>query len=127
MFTVPASLRLGDTPLGNFTLLQGLNFQGGNSTSGKAEILLRAAIAAYLNSLHPAFQYPLTPAQVVAQTNAALASGNKMAITALAQTLDMYNNLRLSLELTRRGQTTLTRAPSGRPQSLRPRSPRTLR
>ena len=93
MFEVPDSYKIGNKRLEDFKLIEGLAFQGGSSTSGKAEILLRAAIAAYLNASNPTFLYPLTPAQVVAQTNAALASGNKMAITALAQTLDMYNNL----------------------------------
>ena len=72
------------------TLLDALSFQGGNTLQEKKDILLRAAAAAYLNSL--AVNYPLTTAEVVSQVNAALASNDKDAIVALAETLDKNNN-----------------------------------
>jgi hypothetical protein len=73
------------------TLLAALSFQGGNTVQDAKDILLRAAAAAYLNSF--AVNYPLTTAEVVSQVNAALASGNRATILALATTLDNNNNL----------------------------------
>jgi hypothetical protein len=72
-------------------LLQALSFQGGNTLCGGAEILLRAAAAAYLNSLRVA--YPLTSGQVIADVNAALASCDRPTIVAEAGVLDKNNNL----------------------------------
>jgi hypothetical protein len=79
--------------LGSKTLLQGLSLQGGSTLSGGAEILFRAAIAALLNASNPNVAYPLTTAQIIADVNAALATGNRAALIALATTLDGYNNL----------------------------------
>jgi hypothetical protein len=72
------------------TLLEALSFQGGPGVDGATEILLRAAVAAYLNSF--AVDYPLTTAEVVSQVNAALASGSRSTMLALASTLDANNN-----------------------------------
>jgi hypothetical protein len=91
VFTVPSGYKIGNKTLGSHTLIQGLGFQGGNNASGAAQILLRAAIAALLNAAHPDVDYPLTIDTIITQTNAALA-GNRTAMLALAQTLDMYNN-----------------------------------
>jgi hypothetical protein len=74
------------------TLLEALSFQGGPGVSGATEILLRAAVAAYLNSL-AGLNYPLTSTEVVDQVNAALESDNRATILALATTLDTNNNL----------------------------------
>jgi hypothetical protein len=79
--------------LGSKTLLQGLSLQGGSTLSGGAEILFRAAIAALLNASNPNVAYPLTTAQIIADVNAALATGDRAALIALATTLDGYNNL----------------------------------
>jgi hypothetical protein len=59
--------------LGNKTLLQALNFKGRSTLSGAEEILLRAAVAALLNSASAGVDYQLTTAQVIAEVNAALA------------------------------------------------------
>jgi hypothetical protein len=72
------------------TLLEALSFQGGSGVGGATEILLRAAVAAYLNSF--AVDYPLTTTEVVDQVNAALASGVRSTMLALATTLDANNN-----------------------------------
>lgn len=72
------------------TLLEALSFQGGPGVGGATEILLRAAVAAYLNSF--AVDYPLTTAEVISQVNEALASGSRSTILALATTLDANNN-----------------------------------
>jgi hypothetical protein len=74
------------------TLLDALNYQGGNGVTGGARILLRAAVAALLNASNPSVGYVLTSSQVIAQVNAALASGNRNTLLALASRLDNYNN-----------------------------------
>jgi len=76
--------------LGQYTLPQGLAFQGNSTVEGGAEILLRAASAAYLNANK--FGYAWTSAQVTSATNAALATNNRATIVALATQLDAYNN-----------------------------------
>ena len=72
-------------------MLQALSFKGGNTVDGAAQILLRAGVAAVLNSV--AVAYPLTTAQVIGQVNVALATLDRGTILALASTLDGYNNL----------------------------------
>jgi len=88
VFDVPDSYGLD-----NYTLLQALSFQGGSGTTAAARILLRAAVSALLNSASPDVDYPLTTAEVIAQVNAALASGDQTTILVLATQLDQYNNL----------------------------------
>ncbi len=83
--------------LGSYTLLQALDFKGGNTLTEKAQILLRNAVAALLNAAHPGINYPLTVAQVIAQVNTALASGDADTMLELETTLDGYNNLGGSL------------------------------
>jgi hypothetical protein len=87
----PASANYG---LGGSTLLQSLSFRGGRGTLGSAYILLRAAAAAYLNSL-PQYNlnYPLTTAQITSAVNAALASNDRGTMISLAALLDIANNL----------------------------------
>ena len=79
--------------LDNTTLVQALSFNGGSGTIGAVRILLRAAVAALLNSAHPDVDYPLTTAEVIAAVNAALASNDRNTMLALASTLDAANNL----------------------------------
>jgi hypothetical protein len=88
VFDVPNSLGLDDQ-----TLLQALNFNGGSGTAGASRILLRAAVAALLNAAHPDIDYPRSPAQVIADVNAALASNNRNTMLTLASALDADNNL----------------------------------
>ena len=76
--------------LGNYTLLQGLGFQGNSTVEGGAEILLRAATAAYLNASK--FGYAIPASQVTSRTNAALASLDRAQIITLATQLDTWNN-----------------------------------
>jgi hypothetical protein len=49
-------------------------------------------VAALLNSAHPAIDYPLSAAQVIADVNAALASGDRKTMITLAKQLDRSNN-----------------------------------
>ena len=88
VFDVPDSLGLD-----NRTLRQALSFTGGSGTAGGARILFRAAVSALLNSAHPDVNYPRTTAEVIADVNAALASGNRSTMLALAAELDADNNL----------------------------------
>jgi hypothetical protein len=93
VFTVPVAL----ASLGNYTLLQGLQFAGGPGTLGGARILLRAAVAALLNSAHPDQNYPRTTSEVIGSVNAALASNDRDTMLALATALDNDNNLGCTL------------------------------
>jgi len=88
----------------NLTLLEGLSLQGGSGVSGAQQTLLRAAIASLLNASYddgdhlqfpwrrndPGFngEPPLIPT-----VNAALTSGSRSTILALAAQLDTANNL----------------------------------
>ena len=87
VFDVPDSLGLDSQ-----TLLQALNFKGGSSLQAAAQILFRAAVAAVLNAAHPDINYQFTLAEVIADVNAALASGDRATILALASELDAANN-----------------------------------
>ncbi|MDR7523278.1 MAG: hypothetical protein QN168_12540 [Armatimonadota bacterium] len=81
--------------LAGATLLQALGFTGGSGVEGAARILLRAAVAALLNSAHPSVSggYPYTTAQVISMTNAALAIGDRSTMLGLASNFDTANNL----------------------------------
>ena len=87
---VEAMAYFGDDML---TLHDGLKLQGGSGAEGAAEILMRAAVAALLNSAHPDVSYSRTTAQVIGETNAALASGDRDAMLILAADFDFENNL----------------------------------
>jgi hypothetical protein len=89
VFTIPGSL----SSLSSSTLLQALSFSGGSGTSGAARILLRAAVAALLNSAHSGVEYPSTTAEIIADVNAALASNDRDTMLELASDLDADNNL----------------------------------
>lgn len=88
VFDVPDALGV-DT----VSLKAALDFGGGSGTAGASRILLRAAVAALLNSASSDVDYPLTTAQVIAHVNAALASSDRSTILALATSLDNSNNL----------------------------------
>jgi hypothetical protein len=79
--------------LDNVTLLEALSLEGGSTTADAAEVLLRQAVAALLNAASPEVDYPLTEAEIIARVNAALASGDRDTILALAEELDTFNNL----------------------------------
>jgi hypothetical protein len=86
-----AGTTLGSVFEGLPTNYAGLTFaqalaQGG----GGINALLRHAVAALLNAASAEVDYPLTAAEVIAQTNAAIASGDYEATKDL---FDQYNNL----------------------------------
>lgn len=94
VFDVPDSLGID-----NDSLLTALNYGGGPGALGGAQILLRAAVASLLNAASGSVSFPLTVADVIAQTNAAfqtnaaLASLNRATMLNLASYLDGLNNL----------------------------------
>lgn len=79
------------TTFDNETLLAALQGQGGPGINGATEILLRAGVAALLDSTSLS-GYPLTSAQVISEVNTALASGDRATILAEATRLDQFNN-----------------------------------
>src|SRR5215831_18063702 len=83
VFSVPPTL------IFNYTLLEALSFGGGPGARGGAQILLRAAVAALLNAASPALEFPLSQADVISQVNAALATGDRATMLALATQLDI--------------------------------------
>jgi hypothetical protein len=76
----------------NVTLHNALKFGGGPGVQGGARILLRAAVASLLNSAHPGVDFAMTTADVIADVNAALASGSRATMISLAGDLDDANN-----------------------------------
>ena len=82
-----------NTGLSSTTLLDALRFGGGPGIAGAKQILLRAAVAALLNSASATIDYPLAPDQIITQVNAALGSNNRGTMLTLAAQLDYYNNL----------------------------------
>ena len=91
--TISASQTVGSiyvnapSQLSSNTLLQALQYQGGSTVLAAKQILLRAAVAAFLNAADDRMGYPLQRGGangIVAQVNAALASSDRYAILALA-------------------------------------------
>jgi hypothetical protein len=84
---------IGFPAIATSTLLEALDFAGGPGTEGGARNLMRAAVAALLNSAHPEVNYPRTTASVIADVNTALASNDRDTMLNLAALLDGDNNL----------------------------------
>ena len=89
----------------NLTLAEALAGGGGPGVDGAARILVRAAVAAWLNAAHEGVAYPWRrfatgldgrPA-LVPTVNAALDSGDRARMLRLASRLDRDNNLGCSL------------------------------
>jgi hypothetical protein len=78
--------------LDNVTLLAVLSMGGGGSTADVAARLLHHAVAALLNASHGLVDYAQTGASIIAETNAALASGNKTTMNNLKDKFDRQNN-----------------------------------
>jgi len=74
------------------TLLDALQGGGGPGLLGAETILLRAAVAALLNSTNGSISYPFAKADIINAVNAAIATGDRDAILALATILDNANN-----------------------------------
>ena len=78
--------------LSSRTFLQALSFGGGSTLQAAKQILLRAAVAALLNSVDDVVDYSLSGQQVINRVNNALASNNRQTILNLANNLDTRNN-----------------------------------
>lgn len=84
--------------LDSYAMLLALGFTGGSGSAGAAQTLSRAAVAALLNAAHPEVDYLLSPAQVISQVNAALASQDPATMLHLADQLDQGNSLGCPLD-----------------------------
>lgn len=93
VFTIPPCLSGCSQNFANLTLRQALSLQGGNDLCGKAEILLRIATGAYLNSLSSCVQFPVSTGALVTEVNAILASCDGSQFTTESTKLDGFNNL----------------------------------
>lgn len=89
------------TSLSTVTMGEALRLGGGPGVTGAERILARAATAAWLNAAHDGLGYPWRrqgpgedgrPA-LVPTVNAAFASGDRDTMLALAERLDVDNNL----------------------------------
>jgi len=88
VFDVPDSLGID-----NDTLLTALNYGGGNGVAGGARILLKQAVACLLNAASGGVAFPLSTGDVIAESNAALASLNRDTMIGQGGTFDGLNNL----------------------------------
>jgi hypothetical protein len=79
--------------LASDSLLEALQYKGGDTTVGAARILLRAATAALLNVAHPDVDSPWEMSDLLLAVDNALATGDRMTILQMAWVLDMDNNL----------------------------------
>jgi len=79
--------------IGDASLIEALAFQGGSGVEGGARNLLRAAVAGLLDASHPGIDYPRLPAGLIADVDAALASGDRDTMLGLAASIDADNNL----------------------------------
>ncbi|MDH4112696.1 MAG: hypothetical protein OEV60_08460, partial [Actinomycetota bacterium] len=81
-------------PNGKDTLLEALAYKGGSDIKGKAQILLRAAVAGLLNERFFGSDYPphATVTALIQEVNATLATCNGGAYTTKAADLDFWNN-----------------------------------
>jgi hypothetical protein len=76
------------------TLMDALNYKGGNDLKGKVQILLRAAVAGLLNESALGDYYPPYDDvnEFIMAVNAAINSSNKGTINTLASQIDYWNN-----------------------------------
>jgi hypothetical protein len=98
VFTIPAAF----SELADDTLLQALNYGGGPGALAKAQILLKAAVAAVLNAASEDVGYPYrrhdAPLGIIPSVNSALAGGNETTMEDLKDVLDDANNLGCPLD-----------------------------
>jgi len=87
-----------DPSLAEITLGNMLSLGGGPGVVGAQRILLRAAAAAVLNAANEVAHYPLDVDGVISEVMAALATGERGEILALATQLDEWNNLGCPLD-----------------------------
>jgi hypothetical protein len=93
VFTIPACLSGCNKNFATLTLRDALSLQGGNTLCGKAEILLRIATGAYLNSLSSCVNFPVQTGTLVTEVNAVLATCDGAQFVTESTKLDAFNNL----------------------------------
>ncbi len=81
-------------PYGSNTLIEALKFKGGGGVNGAARILLRAGVAAWLNSVHDDIWFATSDGDVLDKVNDALASNDRATMIFWADYIDSnWNNL----------------------------------
>jgi hypothetical protein len=89
VFIIPAEL----SDLADDTLMDALNYDGGDGAIGMARNLLRAAVAAILNAADPDVNYAIgDPQDIIDMVDTALASLDRDEMETLKDDLDDYNN-----------------------------------
>ena len=88
VFPIPADL----AELADDTLMDALEYPGGNGVIGAARILLRHAVAGLLNAAHPDVNFPRTPAEIIAAVGTALASGDRQTILDCKDEVNQQNS-----------------------------------
>jgi uncharacterized repeat protein (TIGR01451 family) len=83
----------GYPELSPVSLIAALDQGGGSGLEGATRNLMRASVAALLDASHPGVDYPRSAGSVIADANAALASGDRDTILATAAAFDRDNNL----------------------------------
>ncbi len=79
-------------PYGSNTLLEALSFHGGRGVNGAARILLRAGVAAWLNTTHDDIWFWTSDQDVLDKVNDALATGDRATMISVAAMIDGWNN-----------------------------------
>jgi hypothetical protein len=96
VFTLPQGMCGGKlaTKFASDTLVKALAYKGGSDLNGRAETLLRAAVAAVLNEQYFGALYPAynTTSELIAAVNQTLATCDGAKYIALANQLDFWNN-----------------------------------
>ena len=90
-FTIPDEYAV----LRDKTFIQALGFKGGSNELAAARLLLKHAVAAFLNAAHDDIQYPLqryVDGGIQDRVNAALASSDRQTMLDLKNELDALNN-----------------------------------
>jgi hypothetical protein len=87
-----------DYGLDSDSLMDALDYGGGPDAAGAAKILLKQGVAAVLNAEHTDIDYPRSAADVIADVNAALLSGERDTMVTLADLLEIDNKLGCPLE-----------------------------
>ncbi|MFW5878863.1 MAG: hypothetical protein ACOCVR_03505, partial [Myxococcota bacterium] len=77
----------------NLSIAQGLEALGGDDIDGAQEILIRAAAAAILNTLHPDVDYPYSSVACIRDFVDEALCGDREAILEAAAILESYNDL----------------------------------
>jgi hypothetical protein len=93
VFTIPSEF----SSVSGDSFLTALSYGGGSTDLAAAKLLLHHAVAALLNAASAGVNYPLSTAQVISQTNAALASSDRDTMLAQKDAFDANNNLGCSL------------------------------